>query len=53
VIADRQSGYSMTFRSANRDCAGSGLDPKPDFGKFIAQETEKWAEVIWAANVKA
>jgi hypothetical protein len=41
VIAELPSEYSMTFRSANRDCAGSGLDPKPDFGKFIAQETEK------------
>jgi hypothetical protein len=24
-----------------------------DFGKFIARETEKWTEVIRAANVKA
>jgi tripartite-type tricarboxylate transporter receptor subunit TctC len=24
-----------------------------DFAKFIAQETEKWAKVIRAANIKA
>ena len=24
-----------------------------DFGKLIADETEKWAKVIWAANIKA
>jgi tripartite-type tricarboxylate transporter receptor subunit TctC len=24
-----------------------------DFGKFIAEETEKWAKVILAANIKA
>jgi hypothetical protein len=23
-----------------------------DFGKFIADETEKWAKVIQAANIK-
>ena len=33
-----------------------GADPMPmtpvDFGKLIANETEKWAEVIRAANIK-
>ncbi len=24
-----------------------------DFGKFIVEETEKWAKVIRAANIKA
>jgi len=24
-----------------------------DFGKFIAQETEKWGKVIRATNIKA
>ena len=24
-----------------------------DFGKFIADETEKWGKVIWTANIKA
>jgi len=23
-----------------------------DFSKLIADETEKWAKVIWAANIK-
>ena len=34
-----------------------GVEPKAmtptEFGKFIAEEYEKWAEVIRAANVKA
>ena len=34
-----------------------GGTPKPmtpaDFGKFIADETEKWGKVIRAANIKA
>jgi len=36
--------------------AGLGVDPMPitatDFGKFIADETEKWRKVIRAANIK-
>jgi tripartite-type tricarboxylate transporter receptor subunit TctC len=34
-----------------------GVQPKPrtpaEFGKFIADETEKWAKVIKFANIKA
>ena len=37
--------------------AGLGVDPmsmtSAAFGKFIADETEKWAKVIRAANIKA
>jgi tripartite-type tricarboxylate transporter receptor subunit TctC len=37
--------------------AGVGIDPmsmtSAAFGKFIADETEKWAKVIRAANIKA
>jgi tripartite-type tricarboxylate transporter receptor subunit TctC len=37
--------------------AGLGLKPMPlppaEFGKFVAEETEKWAKVIRAANIKA
>jgi hypothetical protein len=37
--------------------AGLGVDAlsmtSAAFGKFIADETEKWAEVILAANIKA
>jgi tripartite-type tricarboxylate transporter receptor subunit TctC len=32
---------------------GTGLAGSPDdYGKFIADETEKWAKVIRAANIK-
>ena len=37
--------------------AGLGVDPmsmtSAEFGKFIADETEKWAKVVRAANIKA
>jgi tripartite-type tricarboxylate transporter receptor subunit TctC len=34
---------------------GSSVAPgsPADFGKFVAEETEKWAKVIRAANIKA
>jgi tripartite-type tricarboxylate transporter receptor subunit TctC len=36
--------------------ADLGADPMPmtpsEFGKFIADETEKWGKVIRAANIK-
>jgi hypothetical protein len=32
--------------------AGSLRVSSTDFGKFIADETEKWAKVIRAANIK-
>ena len=36
------------------DLGGTPLPGSPaDFGKFIAAETEKWAKVIRAANIKA
>jgi hypothetical protein len=36
------------------DLGGTALPGSPaDFGKFIADETEKWAKVIRAANIKA
>jgi len=36
------------------DFGGAPLVLSPaDFGKFIAQETEKWGKVIRAANIKA
>jgi tripartite-type tricarboxylate transporter receptor subunit TctC len=36
------------------DLGGTVLVGSPaDFGKFIADETEKWAKVIRAANIKA
>jgi tripartite-type tricarboxylate transporter receptor subunit TctC len=36
------------------DFGGTPLVLSPaDFGKFIADETEKWGQVIRAANIKA
>jgi tripartite-type tricarboxylate transporter receptor subunit TctC len=36
------------------DLGGTPLPGSPsDFGKLIAEETEKWAKVIRAANIKA
>ena len=36
------------------DLGGTVLAGSPaDFGKFIADETEKWGKVIRAANIKA
>ena len=35
------------------DCGGTMLAGSPaDFGKLIADETEKWGKVIRAANIK-
>jgi len=37
--------------------ADLGVDPmsmtSADFGKLIANETEKWGKVIWTSNIKA
>jgi tripartite-type tricarboxylate transporter receptor subunit TctC len=36
------------------DLGGTVLPGSPDdFGRFIAEETEKWGKVIRAANIKA
>ena len=36
------------------DLGGTPLPGTPaEFGKFIAEETEKWGKVIRAANIKA
>jgi tripartite-type tricarboxylate transporter receptor subunit TctC len=36
------------------DLGGTALAGSPaDFGKLIAEETEKWSKVIRAANIKA
>jgi tripartite-type tricarboxylate transporter receptor subunit TctC len=48
ALADRK------MRARLADLGGSPLPGSPaDFGKFIADETEKWAKVIRAANIKA
>jgi tripartite-type tricarboxylate transporter receptor subunit TctC len=43
-----------TFKARLADVGGSALSGSPaDFGKLIADETEKWGKVIRAANIKA
>jgi len=52
----KQGDQRWPRRSQNRlaDLGGTPLVLSPaDFGKFIAQETEKWGKVIRAANIKA
>ena len=42
-----------TFKARFADVGGTALVGSPgEFGKFIADETEKWAKVIRAANIK-
>ncbi len=48
ALADRKMRARLT------DLGGTPLPGSPaDFGKLIADETEKWAKVIRAANIKA
>ena len=43
-----------TMRARLADLGGAVLAGSPaDFGKLIADETEKWGKVIRAANIKA
>ena len=45
---------STARRKAKLELGGTTLPGSPaDFGKFIADETEKWAKVIRTANIKA
>jgi tripartite-type tricarboxylate transporter receptor subunit TctC len=45
---------NSTFKARLADVGGSALSGSPaDFGRLIADETEKWAKVIRAANIKA
>jgi tripartite-type tricarboxylate transporter receptor subunit TctC len=42
-----------TMKARISDLGGSPMPMTPtDFGKFIADETEKWAKVIRTANIK-
>jgi tripartite-type tricarboxylate transporter receptor subunit TctC len=42
------------MRARLADLGGTPIAGSPaDFGKFIAEETEKWGKVIRAANIKA
>jgi tripartite-type tricarboxylate transporter receptor subunit TctC len=43
-----------TIKARLAELGGTVLAGSPDnFGKLIAEETEKWAKVIWTANIKA
>ena len=43
-----------TIKARLADLGGVPMPMSPaDFGKLIADETEKWAKVIRAANIKA
>jgi len=43
-----------TFKARLAEVGGSALSGSPaDFGRLIADETEKWGKVIRAANIKA
>jgi tripartite-type tricarboxylate transporter receptor subunit TctC len=54
---DKEIGVTLAdpgFQARLTDLGGAAMPMTPaDFGKFIAQETEKWAKVIRAANIKA
>jgi tripartite-type tricarboxylate transporter receptor subunit TctC len=42
-----------TFKARLADVGGSALSGSPaDFGRLIAEETDKWAKVIRTANIK-
>jgi tripartite-type tricarboxylate transporter receptor subunit TctC len=45
------AGYKIKARLADLGSVPLALSPA-DFGKLIAEETEKWAKVIRAANIK-
>jgi hypothetical protein len=46
--------WSTARRKAKLELGGTTLPGSPaDFGKFIADETEKWTKVIRTANIKA
>jgi tripartite-type tricarboxylate transporter receptor subunit TctC len=55
-ILNRQINAALvdtTFRTRIADLGGTPLAGSPaDFGKFIADETEKWAKVIKLAGIK-
>ena len=54
---NKEINAGLADRKLNARLAGLGGDvlalSSADFGKFIAEETEKWSKVIRAANIKA
>ena len=47
----RRSSATLTGR-ASYACGREGTPAPTDFGKFIADETEKWAKLIKFAGIK-
>jgi tripartite-type tricarboxylate transporter receptor subunit TctC len=48
------AALASKMRARLADMGGTALPGLPaDFGKLIAAETEKWAKVIRAANIRA
>jgi tripartite-type tricarboxylate transporter receptor subunit TctC len=44
----------LKLKARFTDLGGTVMTGSPaDFGKFIAEDTEKWGKVIRAANIKA
>ena len=57
TVSEFVPGYEVSnwfgVKARLADLGGSALSGSPaDFGKLIAEETEKWAKVIRAANIK-
>jgi len=53
-LVARDSTLSDQIKARLADLGGDALALSPaDFGKLIADKTEKWGKVIWAANIKA
>ena len=50
----RSSSADPKIKARMAQSGGNALTGSPaDFGKLVAEETEKWAKVIRAANIKA
>jgi tripartite-type tricarboxylate transporter receptor subunit TctC len=56
-LLNQEINFGLANAMIKARIADLGATPQPgspaDFGKFIADETEKWAKVIRAANIKA
>jgi tripartite-type tricarboxylate transporter receptor subunit TctC len=54
---NREINAALTDPEVKARLAALSIEPMPatpsEFGTFIAAETEKWAKVIRAANIKA
>jgi tripartite-type tricarboxylate transporter receptor subunit TctC len=57
MVLNKEINAALADPKIKSRCADLGATPftgsPSDFGRFIADETEKWAKVIRAANIKA